>query len=554
MSLRRDGSRLCALALLVPLWAQAQPLPDAGQGLRELERPAPHLPPPAPLELNLPATAGAKAAEEAAGPSLFVRRFRITGSHAFSEEALRALLSDLEGRALRLGQLQAAAERLTAHYRAHGYLLARAYLPAQEVEDGVVEIAVLEGRYGAIHLNDRLGLGGFALAPLAALRPGQIAQAERLERSLLLLADTPGVEVKATLRPGAAVGTTDLAVEVLPAPRVSGALHLENHGNRYTGAWSLGGALNLSNPLRLGDALELRLLDSEKDRSYLRGAYHLPVGPWATRLGVAYAHLDYALGEEFADLNAAGRARVTSAYLRQPLLRSRALNLSITLQHDRKKLRDEIGLFDSRNDKRMRLWSVTLAGDGRDGVGGGGLTSFSLTWSEGELALDSPFERLQDRLTARTAGHFTRLNAALLRQQRLAGRFSLRTRVEAQWSTHNLDSSEKLVLGGPYGVRAYPQGEGTGDRGVLVNVDLNYALAGGWQAGAFADYGRVRLHARPWAGEEATARELSGAGLTLGWAGSGWRVEGSAAWRLKERPRQEPDRRPRLWVQVVRRF
>ncbi|WP_318531834.1 ShlB/FhaC/HecB family hemolysin secretion/activation protein, partial [Pseudomonas huaxiensis] len=78
-----------------------------------------------------------------------------------------------------------------------------------------------------------------------------------LERSLLLLSDTPGVEVKSTLKPGASVGATDLLVDVTPGPLLSGSVDADNYGNRYTGEYRLGGTLNVNSPLGLGDRLTL---------------------------------------------------------------------------------------------------------------------------------------------------------------------------------------------------------------------------------------------------------------------------------------------------------
>lgn len=543
--------RTLVLSLLAPAVTYAQVAPDAGQSIRELERPQLQAPAPDKLELNLPFLDDS--APVAGGPSLHVNRFRITGHSVFPDAELRALLADLEDRELSFAELQAAAQRLSSYYREHGYMLARAYLPAQEVEDGVIEIAVLEGGYGEIQVDDQVGLRGFAMASIDSLQSGEAVRAKPLERSLLLLADTPGVEIDAMLRPGASVGASDLIVNVMPGQGFSGTLHLDNHGSRYTGAARLGGAYSLNNPLRLGDTLDLRLMTSEEDQLYVRAGYQLPVGPWSTRLGVAYSYMDYELGEDFADLDATGRARIASAFVLQPLLRSRALSLYASLQYDHKRLEDKVGLFDSRSDKNSSVWIASLTGDSRDSFGGGGVNSFSLAYAAGKLELESPLERLQDSFTSRSHGRFDRMNVSLLRLQNLPGRFSLSTRLQGQWSNDNLDSSEKFSLGGAHAVRAYPQGEASGDRGMLVNVDLNYAVADGWQAALFADYGRIRLNAKPWTLER-NHRELSGAGLALRGMAYGWRLETSAAWRLDDAPRSEADRKPRVWLQLMRQF
>lgn len=465
-----------------------------------------------------------------------------------------SLLSDLQGRTVSLGELQAGANRITRLYREHGYPLARAYIPAQEIDGGVVQIAVLEGRYGQVEVNNTSRVGGAALAPLDTLKAGDAVRSAPLERSLLLLSDTPGVEVKSTLKPGTSVGATDLLVDVQPGPLVSGAVDLDTYGNRFTGEYRMGGTLNLNSPLGLGDQLSLRAMGSDEDQHYYRLAYQLPVGPWATQVGVAYSDMDYELAKDFDDLKAHGNARIASVYAIQPLLRSRDFSLYAQLQFDDKRLKDDIDLFDSKSDKRSRVVIATVNGNSRDNLLGGGVNSFALAWSEGSLTIDGQLNQLIDNLTAKTQGSFSKLNPSLVRLQRLTDRFSLYTQVQGQWANGNLDSSEKLSLGGAYGVRAYPQGEASGDQGWLANIELRYALTDAWQLSTFLDHGEVRLNKDTWSNGD-NHRSLSAAGLGARWAAHGWQVNTVAAWKVgNDAPQSDVDRSPRVWAQVVRYF
>lgn len=552
--------RLVAFTLLSPSspLAYAAPLvpdavrPDAGQAIRDIQNTPLQLPPSQTLDLNLPSAPSTEV--KGGGPTVQVSTFELSGITAFANEDLLALLADLQQRRVSLGELQAGANRITLYYRERGYPLARAYLPAQEVDQGVIKIAVLEGRYGAVQVQNTAGIGGAVLAPLAALKAGDAVHAEPLERSLLLLRDTPGVDVKSTLKPGATVGATDLVVDVQPGPLVSGSVDADNYGNRFTGEYRLGGTLNLNSPLGLGDQVTLRAMGSDEAQHYYRAAYQLPVGPWATQMGVAYSDMDYQLAKDFDDLDAHGNARITSAYLIQPLVRRRDLSLSAQLQFDDKRLKDDIDLFASKSDKRARVVSTALLGNSRDTWLGGGINSFSLTWSQGSLTLDGQLEKLIDDLSAGSQGQFNKLNPSLVRLQRLTDRLSLYAQLQGQWSDSKLDSSEKLSLGGAYGVRAYPQGEASGDQGWLGNLELRYALTEAWQLSTFVDHGQVRLNKHTWADGE-NHRSLSAAGLGLGWAQQGWRINTVAAWKLgNAQPESDTDRTPRVWAQVIRYF
>jgi hemolysin activation/secretion protein len=536
----------------VNLPALAQVMPDAGQSIREIEQIPLQLPPKQSLELNLPDAPTSES--QAGGPTLQVAAFRLSGNTVIAEPELQALLADLQGRVVSLGELQAGAGRITRLYRERGYPLARAYLPAQEIEGGVVQIAVLEGRYGQVQVENHSRLSSAALAPLRALKHGDAVRGAPLESALLLLNDTPGIEVKSTLKPGASVGATDLLIDVQPGPLVSGSIDLDNYGNRFTGEYRLGGNLNLNSPLGLGDQLSLRAMGSDKDQHYYRAAYQLPIGPWATQVGMAYSDMDYQLARDFADLDAHGNARITSVYAVQPLRRSRDFSLYAQLQFDDKRLKDDIDLLDSKSDKRARVVIASLSGNSRDTLLGGGVSSFSLGWSQGSLNIDDELNQLIDKLTAGSQGRFHKVNPSLVRLQRLTDRFSLYTQVQGQWSDSNLDSSEKLSLGGAYGVRAYPQGEASGDQGYLANVELRYALTPAWQLSSFVDHGQVRLNKDTWSDGE-NHRSLSAAGVGATWADHGWRLNTVAAWKLGNADAQsDKDRSPRVWAQLVRYF
>ena len=537
---------------LLSLSVMAATLPDAGQSQQNIDQLPLQLPGKQRLDLNLPDAPSAAAT--ASGPSLQVNGFTLEGNGAIGSEELLPLLGDLQGRTVSLGELQAGANRITRLYRERGYPLARAYIPAQEIDGGVVRIAVMEGRFGEVGLNNTSRVSDTALTPLAALKRGDAVRSAELERSLLLLSDTPGVEVKSTLKPGASVGATDLLVDVTPGPLLSGSVDADNYGNRFTGEYRLGGTLNVNSPLGLGDRLTLRAMGSDEDQQYGRIAYQLPIGPWATQVGVAYSDMDYELAKDFDELKAHGNARIASLYAIQPLVRSRDFSLYAQVQFDDKRLKDDIDLFGSKSDKRSRVVIATLNGNSRDTLLGGGVNSFALAWSQGSLNIDGQLNQTIDDLTAGTQGRFHKLNPSLVRLQRLSDRFSLYTQLQGQWADGNLDSSEKISLGGAYGVRAYPQGEASGNQGWLANLELRYALTDAWQLSTFVDHGEVRLNKDTWSNGE-NHRSLSAAGVGARWAAYGWQVNAVAAWKLgNDDPQSDVDRSPRVWAQVVKFF
>lgn len=548
----------CGLALAMALpggLAQAQAVrPDAGRLLEQL-RPPPESPPSQAPEIH---DEEASPPADSGGPRLRVERLDVVGAARFSEAELHALVADAEGKDLSLPELQRLAGRITRHYRERGYLLARAYLPAQAVRDGVVRIAVLEGRLGKVDVNDPIGLGGAALAPLGRLQTGDPAEAGALERNLLLLSDLPGNKVQATLRPGATVGTTDLLVDVAPGARIAGSLEADNYGDRFSGRKRLGAGLQFNNPLRLGDQASLRALASEGGLAYGRLAYQLPISAYGTRFGVAASWMHYSLGEELAPLDASGRAQTSSAYLLHPLVRSRGANLNAQLQFDHVALQDRIATAGVTIDKTLDRWIGGVSGDWRDTFGGGATNRFSLTYTSGRLKLD-PETRALDAASAESAGSYGKWNLSGQRLQRLTDAFSLYASVSGQLASKNLDSSEKLWLGGPGGVRAFPQGTVAGDEGYLLTLEARRQLPihwpGQWQFAVFYDQGHVRASRHPWSSAP-NRRSIGGAGLGLDVAQAPvWSIRTSVAWKTDDSaPAARTDWGPQFWLQVVRYF
>jgi hemolysin activation/secretion protein len=489
-----------------------------------------------------------------AGPSvrIEVKGFRITGARAFPEAELQKLLADSVRKALSLTQLQDLAARITRYYREHGYLLARAYLPAQEIRDGIVEIAVLEGRLGKLQFeNHSLVSDATVQSALQGVQVGKAVEAGSLERRLLLLNDLPGVEVRSSLKPGASVGTTDLDIQLLGTRRVTGFAGLDNFGNRFTGDLRMGAGLNVNSPAGIGDSLSLSGV-AAADLDYARAAYQLPVGAQGLKLGLAGSHLSYRLGKDFAPLRAHGTADIASLYGLYPLVRSRAMNVNLQLAYDAKHLDDREDAIGIASDKRIGVWSIGASGDRIDGLAGGGLWNWSAAYSGGDLRLD-PISETLDAAGLGTQGGYGKTTGQIARLQHLADRVSLYVRLNGQASGKNLDASEKMVLGGPYGVRAYPEGEAPCDDALLGSVELRYALAESWQLTGFVDAAQGRISHVPLPGTNDNHRSLSAAGFGLNWSRTAdFFLQSFLAWRTGAAPTSDVDRSPRLWVQLVK--
>ena len=495
--------------------------------------------------------------------TVLVRAFRFSGLRSVHEDELRELLSPWTGRQLTGDELNRVAEAVTNHLRAGGLLVAQAFVPAQEIQDGVVEIGVLEGRIGAVALEV---LDGVRLRPgvaerfLDSIRPDETIRRDNVEHSLLLLNDLPGTRLDASLEAGTQPDTADLRVRVRDdGNRIAGTLALDNAGLRATGENRADLNVRVRSPLNLGDLLTARYLQSSGAGQTLASlTYGLPVNSLGTRVGLRVSEQRYHLRKEFTPLDANGEYRAVSILASHPLLRRSDGNLSLAASYSQLEFQDRVGAVNLASDSRHRVTGLGLLFDNRDRWLGGGANLLQVQQLMGRASQSDPFYSALDTAPGglNVYGRYavTRLRAQ--REQALDSQWSMFAAVNGQMASRNLDAGSELAVGGPEAVRGYPVGELYADEGFVARFELRrrFALSDDSRTvvAAFLDQARVRVNRNPLSGDPANRRGLGAYGLGVAHAaGENIRIQTWLAWRTGEPPTAAPDRSPRIWVSLI---
>lgn len=544
---------MIALYGLADLASAANP-PDSGSVLDQIQRiPAPP-PEKKPDEIAVPEPSVAEHTGEQ--PKIRVNGFRLTGETLVPENELLELINDKAGQDLTLAELYGLADRITKHLRQKGYLVAVAYIPAQRIEDGMVDIAVVPGKFGQARIENNTPISTGRLEKmLTQLKPDTVITQASMERVLLLMNDLSGIRVKATLSPGERPGTADLILDVDDTAKLSGGINSDNGGNPSTGRIIGGIQFTVNNLSHTGDQLRLGGLASNGGLDHVYLNYGGFLGYDGLRWDFNYSHVRYALGHEFADLDATGMAKVMGCSLSYPWIRSRAFNLYGTAGFEFKRLEDEIGSANMRTPRTDRLWKIGIYGDAVDSWLGSASSDFSLSYILGHLSIDDEVAAVLDAHTAQTAGSFGKLVLSANRTQYLSPNWSLACRISGQLANGNLDSSEKFFLGGINGVRAYGQGAASGDQGCLLSTELRWRIPDTnpgkndlyitW----FFDYGDVSINKDPWPGAGDNHRTLKGPGLGVMWTSPGYMVRVDYAFQTGDKTADDDN--ARLWVRLM---
>ena len=529
-------------ALSIPTFAQTQP--DSGAVIQSLPK-AQQQPAPAPdIETGVRRPRGIADIE---GLSIDITAFRITGLSVISDELARQALQPYVGKGKRFQDLLDAAAELKKLLAGQGFFLAEVVVPEQKIKDGVVELLVLEGRLGKVKVDVAKDVGmstAYIESFVADLKPGSIIETAAIERALFLLSDLKGINIRTVFEPGEKTGSSNLTIKVTRTRTFEGNFDTDGNGSIYTGIYRYGGGIDFNNLAGRGDLFSVRYSRAADTLEYRRFSYLMPLGASGTKVGIALSDLNYRLTTAtFDPLQASGTANITSLIVGYPILRSRNVNLIATGQGDLRKLRDvqDSPAAKRKSEKSLLVSSASLGGDFRDSIGGGGINVFNAAQTYGNLSFQTEATRLADRppplgAGRGTGGQYTKTNLTYSRLQTIMDGVGFYFSYNSQFASKNLDSSEKFSLGGPQAVRAYPQGEGSGDEGYVFTGELRFRvpigeeLPGNMVLTAFYDSGVSRLNKTALITDTNNGRAISGVGVGVNWEVPGnWSLRGSLA-------------------------
>lgn len=455
-----------------------------------------------------------------------VTRIEIQGSTIFGAKEFEPITKPLEGRASTLEELRQVADAITQLYLNRGFLTSRAVLVDQTIQDGVVQIRVIEGGIEEIqvegtrnvrpaYIRSRVGLG--------AQRP---LNREDLEDSLRLLrADPLFTNVEASLRPGTQLGQSILVVRVAEANQLSGLITVDNYSPPSVGSVRLGGTLAYRNFTGLGDELTFSAYHTTRSGAdNLDLSYRIPVNPMNGTVQFRFApSWNRVIDPAFDELDIKGRSRLYDFSFRQPLFRNPrrefALSVGFTAQDGQTFIFNDLpfpfGIGpDPDGTSRTRVFKFGQDYIKRD--------------PQGAWAVRSQFNFGANIFNATVNedpvpdGQFVSWLGQIQRVQRLSENQLLIFQGDLQLTPDTLLPSQQFVIGGGLSVRGFRQNARSGDNGFRISIEDRITMirdeAGlaTLQIAPFIDFGKV-WNTRGNPNPEPDQRFLAGAGLGVLW-------------------------------------
>lgn len=471
------------------------------------------------LEPVVPEREGKIARSELRKIRFELKGVRVKGSTVYKKMEFRRFYRRGLHKIISMADVYRIADAITRMYRKDGYLLSKAFVPAQTIEGGVVTIEVLEGYIDGVAVRgDRRGplslLKGYVIG-IVRSRP---LKAEDLERYLLLINDLPGLSVKSVLEPSKKNPGGSKLTLVLSHKVVDGYLSADNRGTKFNGPFQFSAGGNLNSLFGIYEQAGLRAVSSAEpgELAYVGGHLDLPVFFEGTRFLMSGSASFTEPGHTLSLFDVEGESFTAGFQVLHPLVRSRSQNLSMHFGFV--SLQTETTIFGAlASEDRIRVLNGGLAYDWVDSLRSVNQITFEV--SQGLNILDATKTGNLDLSRAEGTSDFTKLHGELMRLQQIVPDLNLLAEAAWQYSFDPLLASEEFGVGGARFVRGYDSSEITGDHGVAFKGELQYNWALGFkyllsvQPYAFYDYGRVWRKFTPIGLKSETHEDLSSLGL-----------------------------------------
>ncbi len=477
-------------------------------------------------------------------PCREIREIRFAGDTAHLPVSLqRSIAADYAGRCLGVAELEAILAALTKSYIDRGYVTTRAYLPAQDLRSGVLEVMVIEGKIERFELKDGKARAQWIRGAFPA-SPGDLLNLRDLEQGIDQINSLASNNARLDLRPGSEPGQTVVVVENPATFPVHLYTSLDNSGTEATGKTNASATLTFDSLLGFNELLSItkrqsvlpERWDHKSDSTGLRAV--LPFG--YTTFSIDASQSDYTNVLRLPSgrsLKSEGRTVSRSLTLDRVVYRDQASRVSVSARLGTQSTRNWLGgeflQVSSRN-----LSTLELAASAFTQVGGGilnarlgvvkGLSGFGALRDAADLPDDLPHAQFR-KMT---------LDLGFSRRFELGGHaFMWSSQFSGQRASHTLYGSQQMLIGGSSTVRGFLNTVLSGDNGYYLRNELSMpwqmALGSGaplsGRVYAGFDVGRVSNRARG-----VPSGSLAGAtlGAAFQWKTLGLDVFASRAVRL----------------------
>jgi len=477
--------------------------------------------------------------------SVQVKNFLFNGNKLLSDQELQSVVAKWKDKTLTFDELQNVITDIQEYYSSKNRI-GKALLPEQEIKNGIVSIKIVEGVLGEVVVENTSPNPRMSIETIKKYFKGEKDSAfidtKDLQRKIFILNDLAGITAIGTYEQGKKEGESNFKVTVEDTPFFKGELAAANYGSKSTGSNQAIGNVSFNNINGIGDLFTVNGIKSSGS-NYVQGSYAIPIEYEGLKLAMNASKLDYKTLSSFSSTNQSeGNAKTYGANLTYPIHRTDRASLNAKVGFEVKDYLNTNSLTaaiisDYKINNLIAGLSGFLYNSDRSSI------SYNTNLTFGRLKINDATQDTSDSTAARTKGSFEKLAFNISRNQSLPELFNTNwlVSVDGQTANKNLNSSEQLSLGGPYGVRAYPTGQGSGSQGAIIKTELQYPYNKEFTFGPFVDVGFIKQYINTytdWQGQTRAKNDysLAATGVSAKYKYNELNIDGALAYRIGDNP------------------
>lgn len=411
---------------------------------------------------------------------MFAKEIRVIGSTVFSPEQLGEVVSPFINRELTTEDLEELRRKITELYIQQGYVSSGAIIPDQDVSQGILTVAVVEGSLSDIQVQGTDWFWPWYFSSRLDLAAGPPVNLNTLRDRLQIFLQDPRIaRMNAELKPATQPGEGILQVKVEEMSPWKAWLEFNNYQSPTVGAERGLATVSHLNPLGLGDAFSFTYGRSDGVDPLIDTSYSIPFTPWDTTLILQYRQNDFKVVESpFDSLDIKSHAKIYTISVRQPVYRTPFQEFALTLT----------GEYLRNKNFLLGIPFAFIPGSTSQGRVNISALRFSQEWTDRRpnqvFSARSRFSVGLDVLNATTSGSSSVPDAQFfswLGQVQGARRFDpygieVIARMDLQVANDRLFPLEQYAMGGRYSVRGYRTNTLVRDDAFLFSVETRLPI------------------------------------------------------------------------------
>lgn len=433
---------------------------------------------------------------------------QVDGNTVLEQQLIEKTVYPFLGPDKSIDDVEKARQALEDIYRERGFPTVLVEIPEQDVVDGLVRLAVIEGQVERLLITgSRYYSLGRIRKKVPALAKGQVPYMPDVQAQVGALSEeSSDRKVTPIFRAGKTPGKTEVELRIDDELPLHGSVELNLNNPESTTRSRVIGSIRYDNLWQLFHSASLQYQVSPENPDEVdvwSGTYVMPTGLFDTRLafyGVGISS-NTQLSGSMGGLSVIGTGSIFGARLIKPLETVESYHHSVTLGFDYKSFDQGISLVGQDTDSTPITYApfqVSYDGSWR---GDRSITTLTSAVNFSIRGLGNDQQEFEDR-RFKAQSNYTYLTGTLRHLHELPWEFRFSGRLSGQKADSPLISNEQFSAGGQQSVRGYHQTQQLGDDGLNFSIEFqtpilkqqNWDFVQNLRAHVFFDYAYLWIH------------------------------------------------------------